>query len=95
MDNNGRRTYRYNKMLKPDNITVLHICQFTVDVTLKYSRLYKSLKNEIHLRSGRNQYSQCLMGCTWNTILRKEYCSHNVRTDDLHDIISSTKLDSP
>ena len=27
---------------------------FTVDVTIKYSRLYNSLENEIHLRSGRN-----------------------------------------
>ena len=53
MDNNGQRTYRYNKMFKPDNITVLDIYQFTVDVTLKSSRLYKSLKNEIHLKSGR------------------------------------------
>ena len=81
-------------MLNSDNITVLDICRFKVDVTLKPSRLYKSLKNEIHLRSGRHQYYQCLMGCTWNTILKKEYCSHNVRTGDLHDIISSTKLDS-
>ena len=81
-------------MLKSDNITVLDICQFTVDVTLKSSRLYKSLKNEIHLRSRRSQYYQCLMGCTWNTILKYEYSSHNVRTGDLHDIISSTKLDS-
>ena len=95
MDNNGQRTYRYNKMLKPDSITVLDICQFTVDVTLKSSRLYKSLKNEIHLRSGRNQYYQCLMGCTWNTILKQEYCSHYVRTGDLHNIISLTNLDSP
>ena len=69
MDNNGQLTYRYNKMLKPDNITVLDIYQVTVDVTLKSSRLYKSLKNEIHLRLGRNQYYQCLMGCTWNTII--------------------------
>ena len=70
MDNNGQRTYSYNKMLKPDNITVLEICQFTVDVTLKSSRLYKSLKNHIHLRSVRNQYYQFMMGCTWNTILK-------------------------
>ena len=81
-------------MLNSDSITVLDICRFTVDVRLKSSRLYKRLKNEIHLRSGRNQYHQCLMGCTWNTILKEEYCSNNVRTGDLHDIVSSTKLDS-
>ena len=81
-------------MLNFDNITMLEICRFTVDVTLKSSRLYKSSKNGIHLRSGRNQYDQRLMGCTWNTILTQEYCSHNVRSGDLHDIISSTKLDS-
>ena len=95
MYNTGQRTYSYNKMLKPDNITVLDICQFTVDVTLKSSRLYISLKNEIHLRSGRNQYDQCLMGCTWSILLKYEYCSYNVRSGSLHEIISSTKLDSP
>ena len=51
-----------------DNITVLDISRFTVDVILKSSRLYNRLKNEIHLRSGRNERYQCLMGCTWNTI---------------------------
>ena len=54
------------------HVIVLDICWFTVDVTLKSSRLYKSLKNEIHLRSGRNQYYQCMMGCTWNTVLSKD-----------------------
>ena len=53
-----------------DNITVLDISRFTVDVILKSSRLYNRLKNEIHLRSGRNECYQCLMGCTWNTILK-------------------------
>ena len=43
-------------MLKPDNITVLEICRFTVDATLKSSRLNKNLKDEIHLKSGCNQY---------------------------------------
>ena len=70
MYNDVQRTYSYNKMLKPDNITVLEICQFTADVTLKSSRLYKRLKNEIHLRSERNQYYQFMMGRTWNTILK-------------------------
>ena len=55
------------------HITVLDICQFTVDVTLKSSRVYKSFKNETHSRSGRNQYHQCMMvGCTWNTILSND-----------------------
>ena len=53
------------------HLTVLDVCRFTVDVTLKSSHLYKSLKNEIHLRSGRNQCYQSLVGCTWNTILNK------------------------
>ena len=44
-------------MLNSDNITVLDISRFTVDVTLKFSRLYKRMKNDIHLRSGRNQLS--------------------------------------
>ena len=44
-------------MLNSDDIKMLDICQFTVDVTLKSSRLYKRLKNEIHLRSGRNELS--------------------------------------
>ena len=43
---------------------VLDMCPFTVDVTVKSSCLYNSLENEIHLRSGRNQYYQCLMACT-------------------------------
>ena len=43
---------------------VLNMCPFTVDVTVKSSCLYNSLENKIHLRSGRNQYYQCLMACT-------------------------------
>ena len=72
--------------------TVLDICRFMVDVT-EILLLHNSLENEIHLTLGRNQYYRCLMGCTWSTTLRKNIAKKNVRTGDLHYIISSTKLD--
>ena len=74
---------------------MLDICQFTVDITLKSSRLYKSLKNEINLRSGRNQYYQMSDGLYMEHYTKIRILLQNVRTGDLHDIISSTKLDSP
>ena len=49
----------------------LDICLFTGDVTVKSSRLYISLENEIHLRSERYQYYRCLMACAWNIALSK------------------------
>ena len=51
-----------------------------VDVTYKSSRLYNSLANEIHLRSERNQYNQCLMACIWNITLSKNVAQ---RTEEL------------